>query len=131
MKPTSIWAGGLVAVVMMLTSFAFAGPNDYAFEPVKAEVKKGDGATVSVRLVHKPSGKPVADAVIFASRIDMTPAGMPTMTAPLTPITGAEPGTYSFKTNLVMAGGWLLTLSAKVQGEPETATGKITFKATE
>jgi len=131
MKPTSIWAGGLVAVVMMLTSFAFAGANDYAFEPMKAEVKKGDGATVSVRLVHKPSGKPVADAVIFASRIDMTPAGMPTMTAPLTPITGAEPGTYSFKTNLVMAGGWLLTLSAKVQGEPETVTGKITFKATE
>jgi hypothetical protein len=28
-----------------------------------------------------------------------------------------------------MAGGWLLTVSAKVQGEPETVTGKITFKA--
>src|SRR5262245_30746934 len=126
MKPTSIWAGGLVAVVMMLTSFAFAGPNDYAFEPVTAEVKKGDGATVSVRLVHKPSGKPVPDAVIFASRIDMTPDGMPTMAAPIRPIASAEPGTYSFKTNL-MAGGWLLTLSAKVQGEPETVTGKITF----
>jgi hypothetical protein len=86
---------------------------------------------VSVRLVHKPTGKPVPDAVIFASRIDMTPDGMPTMAAPLTAIAGTEPGTYSFKTNLVMAGGWLLTLSAKVQGEPETVTGKIAFKATD
>ena len=131
MKRRLMRAGGAVAVVMMLTSFAFAGANDYAFEPVKAEIKKGDGATVAVRLVHKPSGKAVPDAVIFASRIDMTPDGMPTMTAPLTPIAGAEPGTYGFKTNLVMAGGWLLTLSAKVQGEPETVTGKITFKATD
>ena len=131
MKRRLMRAGGAVAVVMMLTSFAFAGANDYAFEPVKAEIKKGDGATVSVRLVHKPSGKAVPDAVIFASRIDMTPDGMPTMTAPLTPVAGAEAGTYGFKTNLVMAGGWLLTLSAKVQGEPETVTGKITFKATD
>jgi hypothetical protein len=28
-----------------------------------------------------------------------------------------------------MAGRWLFTLSAKVQGEPETVTGKVTFKA--
>ncbi len=54
---------------------------------------------------------------------------METMTAPATPVAGSEPGTYGFKTDLVMAGGWLLTVSAKVQGEPETVTGKITFKA--
>jgi hypothetical protein len=29
-----------------------------------------------------------------------------------------------------MAGRWLLSIAAKVQGEPETVIGKITFKAT-
>jgi hypothetical protein len=27
-----------------------------------------------------------------------------------------------------MAGRWLLTVSAKVQGEPDTVIGRITFK---
>jgi hypothetical protein len=124
-------AGGLLAAAIVLTSAAFAGANDYAFEPVKAEVKKGNGVTVAVRLVHKPTGKPVSGAVIFSPRIDMSPEGMETMTAPATPAAGAEPGTYSFKTDLPMAGGWLLTVSAKVQGEQETVTGKVTFKATD
>ena len=87
--------------------------------------------TLTVRLVHKPTRKPVSDAVIFSPRIDMSPEGMATMTAPATPAAGTEPGTYSFKTDLVMAGRWLLTLSAKVQGEHETVTGKITFMAAE
>ena len=29
-----------------------------------------------------------------------------------------------------MAGRWLLSVSAKVQGEPETVVGKITFRVT-
>jgi YtkA-like len=126
-----VLAGALLAVAASLTSAAFAGANDYAFEPVKAEVKKGDGVTLAVRLVHKPTGRPVSDAVIFSPRIDMSPEGMETMTAPAMPVAGSEPGTYGFKTDLVMAGGWLLTVSAKVQGEPETVTGKVTFKATD
>jgi hypothetical protein len=122
-------AGVVFAAAVSVTSAAFAGASDYTFEPVKAEVKKGNGVTLAVRLVHKPTGKPVSDAVIFSPRIDMSPEGMETMTAPATPVAGTEPGTYGFKTDLVMAGGWLLTVSAKVQGEPETVTGKITFKA--
>jgi hypothetical protein len=94
-------------------------------------VNKGNGVTVAVRLVHKPTGKPVSNAVIFSPRIDMSPEGMATMTAPITPAAGAEPGTYGFKTDLVMAGRWLLTVSAKVQGEQETVTGKVTINATD
>ena len=129
MNPKITLASVLFAAAIGLTSAAFAGANDYAFEPVKAEVKKGSGVTLTVRLVHKPTGKPVSSAVIFSPRIDMSPEGMETMTAPATPAAGAEPGTYSFKTDLPMAGGWLLTVSAKVQGEQETVTGKVTFKA--
>jgi hypothetical protein len=113
---------------MSLSSAAFAGANDYVFEPVQAEVKKGD-ATVAVRLVHKPTGKPVPDAVLVSTRIDMAPDGMASMASPLTPVPSPGPGIYAFKTDLMMAGRWLFSIAAKVQGEPETVVGKIIFKA--
>jgi len=125
-----IFAGAVIAVAMSVSAAAFAGANDYAFEPVSAEIKKGDDAVVSVRLKHKATGKPVADAVIVQTRIDMAPDGMGDMASPLTPVPSSEPGVYSFKTELSMAGRWLLSISAKVQGEPETVIGKITFRAT-
>jgi len=113
-----------------LAGNAFAGANDYVFEPVKAEVKKGEDAIVSVRLTHKATGKPVTDAVIVQTRIDMSPDAMGEMASPLTVVPSNEPGVYSFKTDLSMQGRWLLSIAAKVQGEPETVVGKITFRAT-
>jgi hypothetical protein len=123
-------AGAAFAVAASLIVAAFAGASDYAFEPVRAEVKKGDDAIVSVRLKHKPTGKLVTDAVIVQTRIDMAPDGMAEMASPLTAVPSNEPGVYSFKTELSMAGRWLLSIAAKVQGEPETVVGKITFRAT-
>jgi hypothetical protein len=52
-------AGAALAAAVSLTSTAFAGANDYTFEPVKGEVKKGDDVVVSVRLKHKATDKPV------------------------------------------------------------------------
>ena len=123
-------AGAALAAGMAMNVAAFAAADDYAFEPVKAEVRKGDDVVVSVRLKHKSTGKPVADAVIVQSRIDMAPEGMADMASPLTPIPSSEPGVYAFKTELSMTGRWLLSVAAKVQGEPETVVGKITFRAT-
>jgi hypothetical protein len=123
-------AGAALAVAVSLNVAAFAAAADYAFEPVKVEIKKGGDAVVSVRLKHKTTGKPVADAVIVQSRIDMAPEGMAEMASPLTPVPSSEPGVYSFKTDLSMAGRWLLSVAAKVQGEPETVVGKVTFRAT-
>jgi hypothetical protein len=131
MKPKSILTGAVVALGVSLTGPAFAGASDYVFEPVKADVKQGNDAVVAVRLVHKPTGKPVSDAVLVSTRIDMAPDGMPTMASPLTPLPKQEAGIYAFKTKLSMEGRWLLSIAAKVQGEPETVVGKITFKATE
>jgi hypothetical protein len=122
-------ASSVFAAVVILTAPALAGANDYVFEPVKAEVKKGDDVLVSVRLKHKASGKPVADAVIVQTRIDMGPDGMGEMASPLTSVPSSEPGVYAFKTDLSMVGRWLLSIAAKVQGEPETVVGKITFRA--
>jgi hypothetical protein len=123
-------AGGAIAVLMSLAGPALGGASDYVFEPVKAEVKKGDDVVVSVRLKHKATGRPVTDAVIVQTRIDMGPDGMGEMASPLASVPSNEPGVYSFKTDLSMQGRWLLSIAAKVQGEPETVVGKITFRAT-
>jgi hypothetical protein len=115
---------------MSLTSAAaFAGAKDYAFEPVAAELKKGDDVVVAVRLLHKPTGKPVMDAVIVRTRIDMAPDNMADMVSPVAAMPGNEPGVYAFKTDLPMAGRYLLSLAVKVQGEAETVVGKVIFKA--
>jgi hypothetical protein len=125
----STLAGAGVLAALNMSGSVLAGANDYAFEPVKAEIKKGDGVVVSVRLKHKATGKPVTDAVIVQKRIDMGPDGMGDMASPLTAVPSNEPGVYSFKTDLSMAGRWLLSIAAKVQGEAETVVGKITFRA--
>ena len=118
------------AVAMSLTSVAaLAGATDYAFEPVAAELKKGDDVVVAVRLLHKPTGKPVTDAVIVRTRVDMAPDGMADMVSPVALLPGKEAGVYAFKTDLPMAGRYLLSVAAKVQGEPETVVGKVIFKA--
>jgi YtkA-like len=120
----------LIALALVIPHAVLAGANDYVFEPVQVEVKKGDDAVVAVRLVHKPSGKPVTDAVIVRTRIDMSPDRMAEMAPPLTPVPDQEPGVYAFKTELSMTGRWLLSIAAKVQGEPQTVVGKIIFRAT-
>src|SRR4029077_17458365 len=108
------------ATAVNLTVPAFAGANDYVFEPVKADVKKGDDVIVSVRLKHKATGIPVTVAVIVETRIDMSPDAMGERASPLAAVPSSEPGVYSFKTDLSMAGRWLLSIAAKVQGEAET-----------
>jgi hypothetical protein len=119
----------VAATIALVTTAAVAGANDYAFEPVNPEMKKGDDVTVSVRLTNKMTGHPVSDAVIFKTRVDMAPDGMAEMESPVAPLPSKEPGVYAFKTDLPMAGRYLVTLSAKVQGEPETVTGKVIVKA--
>jgi YtkA-like len=120
----------LIGVAMTgSATLARADIKDYEFRLVDQTVKKGD-AIISVRLIHKPDGKPVPDAVIFATRLDMAPDGMQEMATKVTPMPGTEPGTYRFKANLSMAGGWQFSLGAKVQGETGTVENKLVLKAT-
>jgi len=124
---------GRAAVATAVLTLIIAVParadiKDYEFQLVSQEVKKGD-TIVTVKLVHKPSGRVIPDAVIFVKRIDMGPDNMASMTAPLEPVAGGEPGIYQFKTNLDMAGRWALTLGAKVQGETGTVQSKLIVNA--
>ncbi|WP_164225875.1 FixH family protein, partial [Stenotrophomonas maltophilia] len=76
----------------------------------------------------KKTAQPVPDAVIFATRLDMAPDGMQEMATPVTPMPGGEPGTYRFRANVSMAGGWRLSLGAKVQGETGTVESKLVIR---
>jgi hypothetical protein len=122
--------GALAGLALISSSpAALAAAADYAFEPVKAEVKNGKQSELAVRLVHKPTGKPVEGAVLFRTRLDMSPDSMEAMTAKHAAMPAAEPGVYRFKADLTMAGGWALKLMAKVPGEAETVQGTVVFRA--
>ena len=119
----------LIALASTTAAPAWAGIKDYEFQLVQKEVKKADSAEIAVRLTDRRTGRPVPDAVIFAQRIDMAPDGMESMTSTIAPMPSAEPGLYRFTINLPMAGGWRLSLGAKVQGETGTLETKLPFKA--
>src|SRR5882757_9681759 len=125
----AVQAALIVAAIGGASTAALADIKDYKFELVEQTVKKGD-TVISVRLIHKPDGKPVPDAVIFATRLDMAPDGMQEMATKITPMPSTEPGVYKFKATLTMAGGWQLSLGAKVQGETGTVENKLVIKAT-
>lgn len=112
-----------------LSTNAWAGIQDYEFQLVKNEIKQGNAAEIAVRLVDKRSGKAVPDAVIFAQHVDMAPDGMEMMAAPIEALPSTEPGIYRFKAQISMAGGWRLSLGAKVQGETDSLENKLEFKA--
>lgn len=112
-----------------LSSPAWAQIQDYEFQLVKNEIKPGSAAEIAVRLVDKRSGKLVPDAVIFAQRVDMAPDGMEMMAEPIEALPSVEPGVYRFKAQIPMAGGWRLSLGAKLQGETDSLENKLEFKA--
>ena len=113
-----------------LAPHAAAAPADYAFEAVAADIKSSPTAELAVRLVHKPSGKLVAGAVIFRSRLDMSPDNMAEHTMPVEALPGqAGADVYKFKGEVSMAGRWALKLMAKVPGEAETVEGSVVFSA--
>ena len=129
MKSNYLLASAVTLAIGLGTAAAFAGANDYTFEPTAPEWKKGDDVVVAVRLTYKPSGKPVADAVIIRTRVDMGPDNMADMVSPVAAVPSNELGVYAFKTDLPMAGRYMLSVAAKVQGEPETLVGKVILKA--
>ena len=117
------------AVILLHSVPSFAGPQDYKFELAGPPAKSGKDTVVKVRLVHVPDNKPVPDAVIIQTRLDMAPAGMAEMAVTVQPMPPAEPGVYQFRAQPNMAGEWALHLSAKVQGEAGTVRGTVSFKA--
>ena len=111
------------------TGIAQADIKDYEFKLVEPTIAVGKDKVVTVQLVNKKTGKPVPDAVIFASRLDMAPDGMPEMATKIVREPGGEPGSYRFKAAFGMEGRWQLSLGAKVQGETGTVESKLVITA--
>ena len=131
---TSIVARALGVALIGMAAFgmatvALADIKDYEFQLVDQSIQAGPDKIVTVRLMNKKTSKPVSDAVIFATRLDMAPDGMQEMVTKVTPMPGTEPGTYRFKANFSMAGRWQLSLGAKVQGESGTVESKFVITA--
>ena len=129
MKSQTFTFATLGLATLISASAAIAGASDYEFQPVAVDIKNGAGSELAVRLVHKPTGKPVDGALLIRTRLDMSPDSMGEMTAKHTAAPGADPGVYRFKADLTMAGGWAFKLQAKVPGETETVEGTVVFKA--
>lgn len=132
MRLTLSVAGRLVPAITLAVALtggpvepAHAKAQDYRFELAGKPEAKGGKDIVRVRLVRVAGGKTVPDAVVFETKADMGPAGMPTMTAPIKALPSKDPGVYLFEIEPGMAGIWAITLAAKVQGEAETVRGAV------
>ena len=120
----------LVGVALIGTiGIAHADIKDFEFKLVEPTVTVGKDKMVTVQLLNKKTGKPVPDAVIFATRLDMAPDGMAEMATKIVREPGGEPGSYRFKAAFGMEGRWLFSLGAKVQGETGTVEGKLVITA--
>jgi hypothetical protein len=120
------------ATILAGVAPVLAGPADYRFEAVSPVVRNGAGSELAVRLVHIPSGRAVDNAVLFRTRLDMSPDDMGDMVAvlkPVAPDTAAPATAYRFKADLSMAGRWALKVMAKVPGEHDTVQGTVIFTA--
>jgi YtkA-like protein len=119
----------LGVAVIGSAGIARADIKDYEFKLIEPTVAVGKDKIVTVQLVNKKTGKPVPDAVIFASRLDMAPEGMPEMATKVVREPGGEAGSYRFKAAFGMEGKWLLSLGAKVQGETGTVESRLVITA--
>lgn len=120
---------GAMAFVALGVGYARAAVDDYAFELVQTRIKKGQ-RFADVRLIHKPDRKTVVDAIIFATRLDMAPDDMESMTSGIELSQSPEPGLYRFKVDLTDEGRWRMSIAAKIQGEAGTLQGRLILQAT-
>lgn len=125
----ALGAALITVAISGTANVALADIKDYEFQLVDQTVQAGPDKIITVRLMNKKTGKPVPDAVIFATRLDMAPDAMQEMATKVTPMPGTEPGTYRFKANFGMAGHWQLSLGAKVHGETGTVEDKLVITA--
>ena len=106
----------LIAALGIIAAPALhAAPRDYRFEMIGTPAAANGKSIVQLRLVHVPDKKPVTGAVVFETRADMGPDGMPTMMAPAKVLPEITPGVYRIEVQPDMAGNHAITVAARVQ----------------
>jgi Cu(I)/Ag(I) efflux system membrane fusion protein len=125
----SIMIAAIAVVATLVTTQNTVGQTAPHWEAVSAQVVTGRNVRLTARLVGA-NGQPVTSAImVTASRLDMGPEGMQTMTSALRQVASTEPGTVAFETDIAMAGRWALRLTATVTGQAQPVTGVVIFTA--
>jgi hypothetical protein len=129
-RATRTLTGAVIFTTLALVGASgLAAQADYRFELTQTQPAGPGKTTLTIRLVHLPDNKPVAGAVLFDTKADMTPSGMADMAGKVSPLPSDQPGLYRFQVETGMAGKWQLVLGAKVQGETGTVRGTIAYEA--
>ncbi len=121
--------GMACAVSIGAGSAALAGPRDYRFEAVRAQVPATATTTIVLRIVHLPDGRPVAGARLSQPKMEMPMQGMAPMATRVSAMPPDDKGDYPFVADLAGGGPWTLTVSATIPGEAAPIVGSVPFMA--
>ena len=110
--------------------FAIAAPEDYEFKVIETDLPQGDDAILTVVVTDARTQAPVTNAVIFATRLDMAPDGMATMTSPVAALASDIPGQFRFQADLGMAGAWRFSIAVHLDAETEVIRREIILRVT-
>ncbi len=122
-------AASLVASIVTAPAHVKAAAADYRFELVGQPIQTGERASVTVRLVHIPTNRPVTNAVLFQQRLEMPMQGMAPMNGIVAPAQPDGQGNYRFSVQTSMDGEWTLTFAARVQGEAEVVRATLRVRS--
>lgn len=123
--------GSAAWLIVALAGWPAHAQTEPGFEAVTAEVPVGKDVRIELRLVGITPVPAAANIKVEASRIDMGPDGMATMAATLKPVASDKPGVLAYRTDLVMAGRWAFTITAKVKGHDKPIQSNVLFMAVE
>src|SRR5205814_8592794 len=94
----------LCAAVTGSAGIARADIKDYEFKLIEPTVAVGKDKIVTVQLANKKTGKPMSDAVIFATRLDMAPEGVRDIATMVAREPGGEHGSHRLKSGFARGG---------------------------
>lgn len=125
--------GASVLSALVLTGAAAtparAATSDYRFEAVRPVEASGEtsrrGSTVTVTLIHTPSGKRVTDAEVFRRETVWREKGPVRIDERQIPLTPDGQGNYRLTTSYPLTGGTTLKLGARVPGETRTIRSDV------
>lgn len=129
--PRLLCSFALAQILLVGTApFAIAAPEDYEFKVIETDLPQGDDAILTVAVTDVRTRAPVTNAVIFATRLDMAPDGMATMTSPVAALASDIPGQYRFQADLGMAGAWRFSIAVHLDAETEVIRREIILRVT-
>jgi Cu(I)/Ag(I) efflux system membrane fusion protein len=122
---------GITALLMLHPVSRAVAQATLVFEAVKSEVPVGKNVRVELKLVGLSPPPAMQDISVEALRLDMGPEGMAAMAAPLKPVPAATPGVLAFQTDLIMAGRWSFSITARIKGQAAPVSSTVIFTAVE